>query len=425
MNKNIACIILAAGKGERMKSGIPKALHPVCGRPMLSYVLDLARDLKIRNLVAVLGHKHEQVRKFVPRGIKIALQKRLLGTADAVKEGLKALKGFKGAVLILYADNPLLTRETVKKLLDYHLKNSPTATLLTANLDKPKGYGRIIRDEYSSISSIVEEKDADDFQKEIKEINTGIICFDKDALVNALKTVRPNNRKKEYYLTDVVAAIYQRGGLVDNVAISDIDEALGINSRIDLARANKVMQKRINDGFMKAGVSIVDPGTTFVNYGAKIGRDTIIYPFTVIENNVRIGSNCSLGPFAHLREGTRIADKVLVGNFVEITRSNILSGTFVKHFAYLGDSHIGRRVNIGAGAVTANFDGKKKGSTVIEDNAFIGSDTVLVAPVKIGKYARTGAGAVVLKNESVARGTTVVGVPAKPVKKRGHPHLLK
>lgn len=415
--KNIAVIILAAGKSTRMKSGIPKVLHPICGRPMLGYVLDLVYALKFKNIIAVLGHKHEDIKKLLKPGIKVVRQKRLLGTADAVKEAMPLLKNFKGEVLILYADNPLLKKETIKKLLEHHIKNNLDATLLTAKMDKPAGYGRVLRDKYASISAIVEEKDADDFQKDIQEINTGIICFNKDRLNDSLKHVRPNNRKKEYYLTDTIAILYKKGFILDSVKINDINEALGINSRGDLAKANSIMRQRINEELMQEGITIVDPDSSFIGFGAKIGRDTTIYPFTVIESNVRIGKRCFIGPFVHLREGAHLGDDIMAGNFLEVVRSKISSGTLMKHLGYIGDSRIGRMVNIGAGTVTANFDGKKKNITVIKDKAFIGCDTVLVAPVKIGKRARTGAGCVVTKNKNVPDGTTVVGVPARILKK--------
>jgi len=399
-----------------MKSDRPKVLHTICGRPMVEYVLDLARSLKIKNTVVVLGHKADEVKKSLRPGVKVVIQKRLVGTADAVKVALSALKNFKGTVLILYADIPLLKKETIKSLIERHIRDNLDATILTATIDKPKGYGRILRDKLASISGIIEEKDADDYEKEIKEINTGIICFDKEKLVSALRGVRPNNRKKEYYLTDAVSMFYKKGYLVTSAKISDINEAMGINSRVDLARANRIMQQRINEKLMLGGVGIIDPVSTFISYGAKIGRDTTIYPFTVIENDVKIGKRCLVGPFAHLREGTRIEDDCLVGNFLEIVRSRLSAKTLVKHFSYLGDVRIGRNANIGAGTVVANFDGKKKHVAVIGDNAFVGSDTVLVAPVRVGKGARTGAGSVVLKN--VAGGTTVVGVPARPINKR-------
>jgi bifunctional UDP-N-acetylglucosamine pyrophosphorylase/glucosamine-1-phosphate N-acetyltransferase len=404
---------LAAGKGERMRSDIPKALHPICSRPMLSYVLDLAKSLRINKVIFVLGFKHERVKSLLKPGVKVVIQKRLMGTADAVRRASFFLRNFKGTVLVLYADNPLLKKETVKELIARHIKNNSDATLLTARVDKSTGYGRVLRDKYSSICGIIEEKDADDFQKEIKEINTGVICFNKDRLFEGLKHIRLNQRKKEYYLTDIAEIFYKKGFFVDSVSISDINEAQGINSRADLAKANSIMQQRINEDLMKEGITIVDPSSTFISYGTKIGRDTMIYPFTVIERNVKIGKRCFIGPFVHLREGTHLEDDVKAGNFLEIVRSKISSGTLARHFAYIGDSRIGRQVNIGAGCVTANFDGKKKNITVIKDKAFLGSDTVLVAPVKIGKCAKTGAGAVVVKHRNVPDKAVVVGVPAR------------
>lgn len=416
MKKDIAVIVLAAGKSTRMKSETPKPLHPICSRPMLSYVLDLVKALRATKVIAVLGYKHEEVRKLLPSYARVVLQKRPLGTADAVKQALPALKNFKGTVLILYADNPLLKPETLKRLVRHHRENDPDATLLTANLENPVSYGRILRDKYFSICGIVEEKDADDADKEIKEINTGIMCFNIDKLRKVIKTIKPNNRKKEYYLTDAVKLIYKDGGLIDNFKLKDINEAMGINSRVELAKADSIMRSRINEALMKEGVSVIDPATTFISFGTKIGIDSVIYPFTVIEKNVKIGKRCHIGPFIHIRELTVIGDDAVTGNFLEIIRSKIGSKTWIKHFGYIGDTGIGKSVNIGAGAVTANFDGKEKHRSLIKDNAFIGSDTVLVSPVKIGRGAVTGAGSVVVKNQSVGDNTVVVGVPAKILK---------
>jgi len=415
-NRKIAVVILAAGKSTRMKSGTPKVLHAICQRRVLDYVLDLVKGIKAKKVIAVLGHKHQEVGRLIPKGVKAVIQKRLLGTADAVKTALPLLKNFKGTVLVLYADNPLLKKDTIDKLLKHHIESRSDATLLTAKTDKPYGYGRILRDKYSSICGIIEERDADDFQKNIQEINTGIICFKKGSLAYALKQVRANNAKKEFYLTDAVAALYKKGCIVEALRIADIKEASGINSREDLAVATGIMQQRINQQFMKAGVTIVAPETAFISFDAKIGRDTTIYPFTVIERDVKIGKSCSVGPFIHLRPGTRIEDNVSVGNFLEVVRSKISSNTKARHFGYLGDTRIGRFANIGAGTVTANFDGKSKNSTVIGDNVFIGSDTVLVAPVRVGKGAKTGAGSVLTRNKDVPAKTTVVGVPARPLK---------
>jgi bifunctional UDP-N-acetylglucosamine pyrophosphorylase/glucosamine-1-phosphate N-acetyltransferase len=413
--KNVACVILAAGKGERMKSELPKVMHPICSRPMLGYVLDLVKELKINRASVVLGHKHEVVKKLLGPGYKTVIQKKILGTADAVKQAMPSLRGFKGTVLVLYGDIPLLKAQTLNKLLKRHQENSAFATLLTAKVNKPAGYGRVLRDKYTSACGIIEDKDANDAQKDIKEINTGIICFDKAKLESALKRIKPNNRKKEYYLTDAINILYKNGGLIESLVMEDADEAMGINSRVELAKANKIMRSRINEELMKQGVSIVDPDSAFISFGTKIGKDTVIYPFTVIEKNVKIGKSCEVGPFVHLRENTALEDNVTLGNFIELARSSVGSKSFIKHFGYIGDTRIGRGVNIGAGTVTANFDGVKKNNTFIADEAFIGSDTVLIAPVKVGKAAKTGAGSIVLSGKNVPAGITVAGVPAKPL----------
>ncbi len=418
MGKNIAAVILAAGKGQRMKSELPKVLHSLCGRPLLGYVLDLVKALKIKTTVTVIGYKHEQVRAQIGRDIKVALQEKLLGTADAVRKALLLLKGFRGTILILYGDIPLLKKETVDKLIKRHCDVKAAATFLTTKMKNPQGYGRVLRDKYSMMCGIVEEKDADDFQKDIKEVNTGIACFDKDKLIRALKSVKLNKKKKEYYLTDVISILYSQNELIEAVGLVDVCEGMGINSQKELAKANRIMQQRINDELMDSGVNIIDPETTFIDYGVKIGRGTVIYPFTVVRKNVKIGNNCCIGPFVHLREDTQAKDNVTLGNFLEVARSRLDSGIFIKHFGYIGDARLGRSVNIGAGTVTANFDGKNKNKTVIGDGAFIGSDTILVAPVSIGKSAVTGAGAVVLKDSKVAAGEVVAGVPARLLKKR-------
>lgn len=417
MKDKLAVIVLAAGKSTRMKSDIPKVIHPLCGRPVLGYVLDLVSALKPAEMVAVLGYKQELVKKIIPAGIKVAVQKKLLGTADAVSTALMQLKGFQGTVLVLYGDAPLLKKETLKKLLEHHIQNKRDATILAAKMDKPRGYGRIIRDEFYGVCGIVEEKDADEVEKQIKEVNTGVAAFKKESLAACLKLVRMNSRKKEYYLTDIIGILYRQGYLVDALAAGDAVEALGINSRAQLSEADSVMRKRINEEWMRQGVSIIDPQSTFISFGTKIGADTVIYPFTVVERDVKIGKRCAIGPFAHLREGTHLANDATIGNFTEIVRARIGRATFVKHFSYLGDAHIGAGVNIGAGTVTANFDGRKKNHTVIRDHAQIGSDTVIVAPVKIGKTALTGAGAVVIRD--VADREVVAGVPARVLRKKG------
>lgn len=418
MSKNITVIILAAGKGERMRSDLPKVLHPICGRPMFLYTLDLVKSLKIKNVIVVLGHKHREVVRLLSKNVKVVLQKRLLGTADAVKCTKGYLRGFKGSLLILYADHALFKRETISKLVRHHIKNNLDATLLTAVVNDPVGYGRILRDRGGVVSGVVEENKANDFQKDIKEINLGASCFDKEKLFDALRYIKADNPKKEYYLTESIGVLYKRDVSIEAIRISDIDEAMGINHYPDLVKANRLMRKRIHENLMKQGVRVFDPDSTFIDWDVKIGQNTTIYPFTVIERDVKIGKNCSIGPFTHLRPGTVIKDNVILGNFVELVRSDVGKRCRVKHFSYLGDSRIGSYVNIGAGSVTANFDGKKKSVTVIKDRAFIGSDTILIAPVKVGKSAVTGAGSVITKDNNVPDRGVVVGVPAKILKKR-------
>lgn len=416
--KNITAIILAAGKGERMRSGLPKVLHPICGRPMLQYSLDLVKSLKIKNIVMVLGYRHAKIKKLLPKTVKIVIQKNPRGTADALKVTARFLKDFKGELLILYADHPLFKKETIEDLIKHHIRNRLDATLLTAKTDGPWGYGRILRDEFGNICEIVEENKANAFQKDIKEINLGASCFNKKKIFAVLKYIKADNPKREYYLTESVGILYKGDALIESVRISDINEARGVNCYSDLAKANRIMQDRIHLYLMQKGVRIFDPSSTFIDWDARISPSAIIYPFTVIERNVKIGKNCSIGPFCHLRPGTVVKDNVVLGNFVETVRSKIGSRTKVKHFSYLGDGRIGQDVNIGAGSVTANFDGRKKNITVIKDKAFIGSDTVLVAPVKIGKSSITGAGSVVTRGRSIPDGKVVAGVPAKILKKR-------
>ena len=419
MNKNLAVIILAAGRGERMKSELPKVLYPIAGRPMLGYVLDLAKVLKPRFKICVLGHKSREVGDYIKKqkdNIRIVIQKRLLGSADAVKQARAVLRYFKGTILVLYADNPLLKSQTIIRLIQHHSQTHASATLLVANLDKPGGYGRIIRDSSNNILRIVEEAGANEYERDIKEINSGISCYDKEKLFWALNRVKLNRRKREYYLTSVIQILSEQNAIIESLRLKDSQEAMGINKQADLSQVEKIMQKRLLQTLMDKGIRIVDPSSTLVSWDTQIKTGTIVYPFTVIESNVKIGKNCQIGPFCHLRKGVVIRDDSAIGNFTEVSRSKIGQGTVAKHFCYLGDSRIGNRVNIGAGTVTANFDGKKKSVTTIRNGAFIGSDTILIAPVKVGRRAKTGAGSVVTKNKNVPANKTVVGVPAKPIK---------
>jgi bifunctional UDP-N-acetylglucosamine pyrophosphorylase/glucosamine-1-phosphate N-acetyltransferase len=386
---------------------------------MFLYTLDLVKKYKAKHIIAVLGHKHKMLKEYLPGGIKVVIQKRLLGTADAVRCTNRFLKAFKGTVLVLYADHPLFKEETIRKLIKHHLRNNCDVTLLTAKTYNPAGYGRILRDEYGNICGIIEENQANEFQKEIKEVNLGAICFNRRYLFKVLRQVKQDSRKKEYYLTQAIKLLYKQGALIESVKIANLDEAMGINCYSDLVKANQFMRKKICENLTNQEVKIVDPGSTFIDWDVKIGKHTVIYPFTIIDSGVKIGKYCSIGPFCHLRPGTTIKDKSQIGNFSELVRSKVGNRTRIKHFSYIGDARIGQDVNIGAGTVTANFDGKKKNITIIKDRAFIGSDTVLVAPVKIGKSAVTGAGCAVTKNKNVPDGKVVTGVPARILNKRG------
>jgi len=416
--ENIACVILAAGEGTRMQSSTPKVLHTICGKPMIRYLIDTVQKLGIKDIIVVVGHKAKLVKEKL-KGIRCIEQEELLGTADAVDRTKSILlkKTKIDSVLVLCGDVPLLTEQTLNKLIQRHRLISPACTLLTAHLKNPSGYGRIIRANNNRIVKIIEEVDASIYEKVIEEINVGVYCFDKVMLFKALEKVRPNNRKKEYYLTDVIEILTRSNALIDSVTTEDAEEFIGVNTRQDLIRIEQIVRQRILNNFMMKGVTIVDPSNTYIGEEVEIGKDTVIYPYTFIENGVKIGAGCSIGPFARLREGVAIEDKVSIGNFVEIVRSRIGSLAKIKHQCYIGDTIVGKNVNIGAGTIVANYDGKKKNTTIIEDNAFIGTGTILIAPVKVGRGAITGAGSVVTKNRDVPAGKTVVGVPAKILKR--------
>ena len=426
--ENFVAIILAAGKGKRMYSKIPKVLQLVCGRPMLDYALDTLGSLKnIKKKIVVAGYGYDSVKEFLKdkKDIKVVKQKKLQGTADAVKACKNFIPQSVSNVLVLYADSPLLTKSTLDQLLSLHVKSNVGATLLTAKLKDPTGYGRIIRGNLSNIVRVSEEDVLGYNEKDIDEINVGATCFNRNLLFRNIGKIKANNKKKEYYLTDIVQVMSTLGIRVESLEIEDQFQAQGVNSREELEVASSVMRRRIVQDNINKGVSIIDPQTTFINGDAIIGEDSIIYPFTIIESDVRIGSNCKVGPFCHLRPGAVIEDDVEIGNFLEVVRTRIKKGAKAKHFAYLGDSSIGKSVNIGAGTVTANFDGEKKSITKIKDKAFIGSNTVLVAPVTIGKSAITGAGSVVIRNTNVSDKTTVIGVPARVLKQTKSKKLKK
>lgn len=414
----LATIVLAAGKGTRMKSAIPKVLHEVCGRPLIEHVLDVAHQVGSLKTCVVLGHGIDKVQKRLPKDVLTVEQKKLLGTGDAVKTAGKFLKNFHGDILILCGDTPLLKAETIRTLIKRHRSTNAVATILTAVVDNKTGYGRIIRNNSAKVVAIREENDCSESEKDIREINSGVFCFNAKMLFENLNKIKVNSRKGEYYLTDLIALFAAHHLIIETVTTPEPAEGLGVNTRQDLAVCAAIMRKRILRDLMLSGVTIIDPLTTMIDSHVKIGEDTVIKPFTVIEHDVVVGKNCVIGPFAHLRPGTRIDDTVEIGNFAEVSRATVGSGTFMKHFSFIGDAMVGRNVNIGAGTVTANFDGKDKNRTVIGDGAFIGSDSILVAPVKVGKKAMTGAGSVVTKGKVIPDGRIFVGVPARQVPRR-------
>ena len=413
---NVAAIILAAGRGTRMKSSVPKALQTLLSRPLLSFVIKALEDAGVSKKVLVVGYKSEAV-KSAFRALPAVTQKRLLGSGDAVKSAKKLFSRFNGTILILYGDTPLISSETIKKLIKKHKKTRASATILTANVADPSGYGRILKDAKGNVREIMEDKDLTPGQRHINAINAGCYCFNKKDLFYALEKLKMNAKKKEYYLTDAIGILRRSGKAITSVLSGDPREAFGVDSKSDLAKTGSIMQKKITESLMAKGVTVVHPGSAFIDRDAKIAGDTVIYPNTVIERGVIVGRNCKIGPFARLRAGTVIGDNVEIGNFVELVRTKVSSGTKIKHLTYLGDARVGRNVNIGAGTITANYDGKNKNKTVIGDAALIGVRAVLVAPVRIGKNAVVGAGSVVTKGKNVPPGKTVVGVPARLLKR--------
>ena len=415
--KNFKAIILAAGRGTRMRSETPKVLHKVCGKPVVEYVLDITKALRSLTTYVVTGHGSSQVMNAVGNGVTFVQQDQLLGTGDAVNRCSSYLKDYNGTVLVLCGDTPLLSKDIVASLLKQHHRTKASVTVLTANIDDPHGYGRIVRSPQGVFLAIREQKNASSIEVKIKEINVGVYCFDSKDLFAALKRVKLNPVKKEFYLTDVIELLLADGKSVSTYTTQDETVAFGINTREDLAQAQEIIRGRILRKHMLSGVTIVDPITTFIETGVSIGRDTIIHPMTVINADVRIGKNCVIGPMAHLRPGTRIADSVEIGNFAEVSRSSIGRGVFQKHFSFVGDAQVGQGSNIGAGVVTANYDGVNKNKTLIASKAFIGSGAILVAPNKIGAGAMIGAGSVVARGKNIPAGMVAVGVPARVIKK--------
>ena len=391
----VITIIMAAGKGTRMNSAKSKLVHKIYGKELVKRVVELAQKIGSDEIVAVVGHLREQVQEVLGDSVKYAYQDELLGTGHAVMQAKKYLKGKKGKVVILYGDVPIIRPETLKNLINKSIKNKEYATLLTAKYENPTGYGRIIRDEGGNIKAIVEEKDADPLQKKIKEINSGIYCFDIEELLNALEKVNNNNSQGEYYLTDVIKIMNDEGLKTGAVIVEDNTEILGVNDRSQLELLTRVLRMRINSEHMRNGVTIEDSNSTYIYDDVEIGMDTVIHPNTIIKNNVIIGENCEIGPNSYIRENCNIANKVKVGSFVELKKVTVGDGTKIPHLSYLGDCEIGKNGNVGCGTITCNYDGKNKNKTIIGDNAFIGSNVNLVAPVALGDDVLIAAGSTI------------------------------
>lgn len=390
-------IILAAGISSRMHTELPKVLHEVCGRPMLAYVLDTCRQVSVEKIYVVVGFGNEQIKERFNQTEDIVWiqQKEQKGTAHAVLCCRQYLEDFKGQTLVLCGDGPLIRAATLKTLIQKHEEGQPAATLATAVLDEPAGYGRIIRDEKGNIQSIVEDSDCTPRQLAINEVNPSYYLFNNKLLFDAVQDIKPDNVKKEFYLTDAVAHIISTGHKVLAVTAVRPDEARGVNSRVQLTEANKIMQRRIQQKLMDNGTTIVDPDNTWIDIRAKIGQDTVIEPFTYIHGDVKIGRSCRIGPFAYLRHGTVLGDDVVLGVFAEVKNSTLGDGVRARHSIYLGDAVVGRDVNVGAGSITANFDGENVNRTNIGNGCYIGSGVVLIAPLELKDGTRISAGKIV------------------------------
>ncbi|WP_404996542.1 bifunctional UDP-N-acetylglucosamine diphosphorylase/glucosamine-1-phosphate N-acetyltransferase GlmU [Caldifermentibacillus hisashii] len=424
-------IVLAAGQGTRMKSKLYKVLHPVCGKPMVRHVIDELKQIGADQIITVVGHGADEVKNELKDDSEFVLQEQQLGTAHAVMQARDLLQDKEGLTLVVCGDTPLLKADTIKAMIDYHINNHSKATILTAVAEDPTGYGRVIRNEQGYVEKIVEHKDASDEEKAVKEINAGTYCFDNASLFHALQKVTNNNAQNEYYLPDVIGILKDAGQTVTAFKTNDFTEIFGINDRVALAQAGKIMQQRINEKHMRNGVTIIDPEQTYIDATAVIGQDTVIYPGTMVKGNTVIGTDCiigpnseilncdignrtsirqsvthdskigsdvQIGPFAHIRPQSLIHDEVRIGNFVEIKKTEFGRKSKASHLSYIGDANVGSNVNIGCGSITVNYDGVNKFKTIIKDGAFIGCNSNLVAPVEIGEGAYVAAGSTITDN---------------------------
>ena len=431
--KKVAAIVLAAGLGKRMRSLLPKVLHPVCGKPMLFYPLEVLKALKVEKTVVVVGHGGDAVReRFAESRVSFVTQEKQLGTGHAVRCAERSFQSFTGELLILSGDVPLIQSGIISELMRVHRRRRAVLSLVTMALEKPTGYGRIIRNDKGAVERVVEEKDAAPDEMKVGEVNAGLYLVDARFLFANLKRLTSRNAQGEYYLPDLIPLALKEGETVAAVVHREPQEVMGVNNRVELAEANTLMRERINSYHMMRGVTMVDPRTTYIDYGIAIGRDTLIAPNVFLKGATKIGPGCTIeegagiidssldravevkpysvieqskvgregtiGPLARLRPGSVILPRAKVGNFVEIKNATIGHGSKVNHLSYIGDTDMGRMVNVGAGTITCNYDGQRKYRTVIKDGAFIGSDTQLVAPVTVGRGAYVGAGSTITKD---------------------------
>jgi bifunctional UDP-N-acetylglucosamine pyrophosphorylase/glucosamine-1-phosphate N-acetyltransferase len=427
MSRPLAVICLAAGLGKRTKVSLPKVLLPLCGRTIGASALLAAAPLQPQRTVVVLHHQKDVVQRSLQAAVgdhfahlQFVDQGAPKGTGHAVQVAMQALADFRGDVLVIYGDCPLLTTQTLRELCELRQEQQVPCSVLTAYPDDPSGLGRILRDDEGRFTGIREERDCSDEERAIDEINAGFYCFDSEALRPALEGLTADNAQGENYLTDAYAS-KEEGCDVPTLEVGDPTEIQGVNSLADLALARAVMQERILLEHLQNGVLIVDPGTTWIEHGVVIGADTRILPCTVIGTGCKIGNDCEVGPFAHVRAGTVLEDGAEIGNFVEAKKSRLGRGTKAKHLTYLGDATIGAGSNIGAGTITANYDGVHKHETHIGERCFVGSGTVIVAPSRMGADSMTGAGAIVKRGSEIGAGEVWVGVPAKRLKQRELP----
>ena len=418
MSVPLAVIVMAAGRGTRTKIGIPKALLPMCGRPLLGCVLDSVAALSPERTLLVLHHGKEEIEAALSdrEGLTIVEQGEPKGTGHAVQVAMRELENFNGDVLVVSGDVPLMTARTLGDLVEVRQQTGAIGSILTSFPDDPIGMGRVLRDADDRLLGTREETDCSEEQLMIPEINSGFYCFDSQQLTEVLGRLRNDNAQDEYYITDAAGLLIDGGHEIAALICEDADEAQGVNTLAELSIARTMMQERILLEHLDKGVLIEDPATTFIESDVEIGSGTRVLPCTMIHAGVRIGENCEVGPFARLRASATMEDGAEIGNFVEVKNSTIGAGAKAKHLTYLGDAMIGPKANIGAGTITANYDGKRKSSTTIGKGAFIGSGTVLVAPSEVGDGAMTGAGAIVTRGSEVPKGEVWVGVPARRLK---------